>query len=353
MPSPHPSVLRFPHPVLKSSQLRARQVRQISILEQPYALFRDKAGKVVAVRDACPHRGAPLTRGKVNAEGDLVCGYHGWRICSDGSAKSLATPAKTCRAAALRTWERHGFIWVAHPDVEDSALPAFLESDHELVAAFSMPFDAPLRVAVDNFSEVEHAFKIHRFIGPSAKLLDTVEFSAGSQGDQTYAFSSARYRSLPFGLSRLLGVKPGDRYHNDWTFKFNPLCGTYSNYWTSERGERRPVSFLVTTFFVPVRGGKAVLHTFLQIAITGRLYRAMRPLLQIVGSMITRYEIWADARIARFAPDVSDPAAGDWQLTGLDKQVVLNRRLTDSLYFGQASTSLVPLRRVAELESRA
>ena len=44
--------------------------------------YRAHEGKVAAVEDFCPHRGAPLSLGYV-CEGKLVCGYHGLEMGCD------------------------------------------------------------------------------------------------------------------------------------------------------------------------------------------------------------------------------------------------------------------------------
>lgn len=302
-------------------------------MDHKYVLFRDPSGRPVAVPDACPHRGAPLSKGRVNARGELTCPYHGWRINERGEATSPSVPKKRCTLAQLKTWERYGYIWVAAPDVPDSALPDFLEPGYDLVSSLAPTFDAPFRVAVDNFSEIEHAFRVHRFIGPSEDLLDTLEYQVEIEDDRTRAWSSVRYRSLPLGMSRIFGIRPGDRYHNDWTFSFRPACGTYHNYWTDpEDNTRRPVSFLITTFFVPTENGKAQLVGFLQLRIDSPTLRLLRPIITLAASAIFQFEIWMDARVARFAPDTDADGQG-WQLTGLDRQIPANRRLLDRLYF--------------------
>ena len=46
------------------------------ICNQRLVLYRGPGGQAVALEDWCPHRGAPLSLGRVE-EGKLICGYHG------------------------------------------------------------------------------------------------------------------------------------------------------------------------------------------------------------------------------------------------------------------------------------
>jgi vanillate monooxygenase len=75
--------------------------------------YRGDENKVAALEDFCPHRGAPLSLGKV-CEGKLVCGYHGLEMGCDG--KTVSMPGQRVRGfPPIRSFpveERYGFIWV-------------------------------------------------------------------------------------------------------------------------------------------------------------------------------------------------------------------------------------------------
>lgn len=75
--------------------------------------FRGQEGRVAALEDFCPHRGAPLSLGSV-VNGALVCGYHGLEMGCNG--KTLGMPGQRVRGfPAIRSYpviERYGFIWV-------------------------------------------------------------------------------------------------------------------------------------------------------------------------------------------------------------------------------------------------
>ena len=72
--------------------------------------------------DACSHRLGPLSEGRVEADGDLLCSYHGWRFDSDGACSSLPyaereRAAKLCGSSRSRvgkypTREADGLLWV-------------------------------------------------------------------------------------------------------------------------------------------------------------------------------------------------------------------------------------------------
>jgi phenylpropionate dioxygenase-like ring-hydroxylating dioxygenase large terminal subunit len=273
--------------------------------------------------------------GKV-IRGELVCAYHAWRVNADGQVTSPSTPGTACSVPMLKTWERHGYLWVANADVPDSALPEFLEPGYRLIAGFTRRFDAPLKVVMDNFGEIEHAFQVHRFIGPNRKVLDSLTFTSEHADDETYGRMACRYRPLLLGFHRPFGIRTGDTYHNDWVFRFKPLHGSYRNYWTGPDKSRRPVSFIVTSFLVPADTGRVDVHVFVQSAIESRLLRLFSPLLNFITALIVQFEIKADADISRFAPD-SDAQDERWHLTHLDRQVTKNRQLFSRHYIPEES----------------
>src|SRR5581483_9610038 len=61
------------------------------LLGQHVLLYRGESGKLFALNDRCPHRGALLSRGRL--EGDAVrCMYHGIKF--DGSGKCIQIPGQ-------------------------------------------------------------------------------------------------------------------------------------------------------------------------------------------------------------------------------------------------------------------
>ena len=73
-----------------------------TVCKQPIVFCRGADGSVAALEDFCPHRGAPLSLGRV-IEGKLVCGYHGLEMGNDG--KTIAMPGQRVRGfPAIRAY---------------------------------------------------------------------------------------------------------------------------------------------------------------------------------------------------------------------------------------------------------
>lgn len=92
------------------------QPKRVKLLGEDLVAFRDTAGNVGLVANACPHRGAPLMFGR-NEECGLRCVYHGWKF--DVSGKVLDLPAEPegsrlkerVRLKSYACRERNGVVW--------------------------------------------------------------------------------------------------------------------------------------------------------------------------------------------------------------------------------------------------
>lgn len=54
------------------------------------ALYKTKSGAIQLVRDICPHRGVPLTKGWVSGE-NIICPYHGLDYNAEGECLKIPT----------------------------------------------------------------------------------------------------------------------------------------------------------------------------------------------------------------------------------------------------------------------
>lgn len=82
------------------------------------AMFKNSKGKVCAVDDVCPHRGAKLSNGKING-GCIQCPYHGWTFNGDGTLVSVPTTKSVPENGNLKTYnieELYDFVWNVPPE---------------------------------------------------------------------------------------------------------------------------------------------------------------------------------------------------------------------------------------------
>src|ERR1700754_1091928 len=72
-----------------AAPFRAGVMQRVMLLGEPIAIGRMKNGEMFALRDICPHRGVPLSAGKVMADDSVQCPYHGWRFKAGGTCSLI------------------------------------------------------------------------------------------------------------------------------------------------------------------------------------------------------------------------------------------------------------------------
>jgi vanillate O-demethylase monooxygenase subunit len=129
--------------------------------------YRGTEGKVAAVEDFCPHRGAPLSLGFVE-DGLLVCGYHGLKMGCDGNTAEM--PGQRVRGfPCIRSYpvvERHGFIWVwtGEAKLADPTKIPELEWANNPEWAYGgglYHINCDYRLMIDNLMDLSHETYVH------------------------------------------------------------------------------------------------------------------------------------------------------------------------------------------------
>jgi vanillate O-demethylase monooxygenase subunit len=137
------------------------------ICGEKIVFYRGVEGKVAAVEDFCPHRGAPLSLGSVR-DGQLVCGYHGLEMGCDG--KVVGMPGQRVGGfPCIRSFpvvERYGFIWVwtGEKALADPALIHHLEWAESPDWAYGggmYHINCGYRLMIDNLMDLTHETYVH------------------------------------------------------------------------------------------------------------------------------------------------------------------------------------------------
>jgi vanillate monooxygenase len=185
--------------------------------------YRGAEGQVNALEDFCPHRGAPLSLGRV-CEGQLVCGYHGLVMGCDG--RTVSMPGQRVGGfPAIRSYpavERYGFVWV-WPGEKSLADPAKI---HELHWADNPEWAygggmyhirCDYRLMIDNLMDLTHETYVHMgSIGQ--KEIDEVPVSTRTVEDEviTSRFMDG-VMAPPFWRANLRGAGlPDDQPVDRW-----------------------------------------------------------------------------------------------------------------------------------------
>jgi phenylpropionate dioxygenase-like ring-hydroxylating dioxygenase large terminal subunit len=113
----------FWYRALPAGHVKRGQLYKAMLLEIPLVIGRDSLRRAFALRDACPHRGMPLSCGRFDGQ-QVECSYHGWRFeAQSGQCQLVPSLTADQNLKVDRIYvgnyaceERDSFIWVFVPD---------------------------------------------------------------------------------------------------------------------------------------------------------------------------------------------------------------------------------------------
>jgi phenylpropionate dioxygenase-like ring-hydroxylating dioxygenase large terminal subunit len=172
---------------------------RVQLLGERLVAFRDTAGRVGLLAEACPHRGASLALGR-NENHALRCIYHGWQF--DVSGRCLDTPSEPAdstyrervRAQTYPVREVAGVVWtyLGPPD----KLPHFpeyrwLQLYPTQSAAFKLLEECNYAQALEGGLDLAHAPILHRYSPWSVRSADVRQQNLAPRHE---------VRDTPYGL---------------------------------------------------------------------------------------------------------------------------------------------------------
>ncbi|MBX2798753.1 MAG: Rieske 2Fe-2S domain-containing protein [Myxococcales bacterium] len=157
-------------------------------------LWRGSDGAIRCAFDACPHRGAALSRGRI-VDGALSCRYHGLSFADDGRCRHIpAHPSRDRSDLCLRMFpvrEARGLVWVFNG--HDSSLPelpwtdeidAHLQSDGAPTLDITDRFDVSYLRVMENLTDYHHVPFVHRGLVPIKP--EVTRFEAWREGQHVH-----------------------------------------------------------------------------------------------------------------------------------------------------------------------
>jgi phenylpropionate dioxygenase-like ring-hydroxylating dioxygenase large terminal subunit len=207
-----------------------------TILEQPVVFYRGDDGRPVALYDACPHRFAPLSRGKVQGN-RIACGYHGLEF--DSAGRCVRNPhGKGAIPAALHVTaypiaERYGMLWIwmgAPAGADQALIPSLpgLENPELSWVHGQLHVAANYELVIDNLLDLTHVEFLHPFLASPGNS-ERTSFRAEQKGDLVSAYYDIKGEPVS-GLFQLLwegGETQGDmRAYIHWRAPSNLYLDT-------------------------------------------------------------------------------------------------------------------------------
>lgn len=145
-------------------------------LEEEVVLYRCESGEPVALANACPHRFAALSKGRIHGDA-IACPYHGLQFSPDGqcSHNPHGPAPKSVRVRSYPLTERYGMVWIwmGDPDAADVAklpkIPAREDDRFDWVSG-ALHVEGNYQLVIDNLLDLTHVQFMHPFL---ANLEDT------------------------------------------------------------------------------------------------------------------------------------------------------------------------------------
>ncbi len=201
---------------MPAGRLKAGRLVAMTLLDEPVVFGRDRDGAPFALRDVCPHRGMPLSFGRLDARG-VSCCYHGW--CFDAEGRCVDIP---CLAEAerfdttrirVRTFpcrEEQGNVWVfmGEPTPDSPGIPRLpAVAERAPSVSLSMTLECDIDFAALGLIDPAHTPYVHHspiWRSPGARKEKTKHFVPQGMG-----FVMARHRASANSTAyKLLGAAP-------------------------------------------------------------------------------------------------------------------------------------------------
>ena len=153
-----------------SSELGAQPLHRW-LLGKPVILFRQKDGTPAALFDRCPHRGYPLSEGRV-VDGAVECGYHGLRFAADGRCTLIPSGGTMPPGLGVESYPVYEkwewiWIWMGDPAQADTALIPDLDRfglgcpDWHSETSVLLEIGANYLLSFENFLDASHITFLH------------------------------------------------------------------------------------------------------------------------------------------------------------------------------------------------
>lgn len=168
MSKPKPFPLNAWYAVAWSQEVSKRAPLARTVCNQHIVLWRTADNSVAVVEDACWHRLAPLSLGKLE-NGEIVCPYHGLRFNAGGQCTRMPSQDRLNPNVRVRSYpaiERHRYIWVWTGDpakADPARIPDMHWNDDPAWAGDGRTLFAKCeyRLFVDNLMDLTHEAFVH------------------------------------------------------------------------------------------------------------------------------------------------------------------------------------------------
>jgi phenylpropionate dioxygenase-like ring-hydroxylating dioxygenase large terminal subunit len=326
--------LDYWHPVLAGRHLPAGRPIGVKVAGRSLALFRAD-GRPAAVDDQCAHRRMKLSLGTV-CQDRLVCPNHGWSYDREGRGESPSATRLQAMVPSYDCDEAAGVVWVKARGTLQN-LPVVARDGWNFAGAVFNRLCAPLQLVMDNFSEVEHTVATHRHFGFDRARAEETVVDLDAADDAITVRGHGPAKTPPLDTCLSVGFRRGDRFHAEYTFRFDPPRSAVTHWWSDPRtGRERLLKYHLIHYFVPEDETATRIVTFAFLKLQWPLAWRLAP--QV--AWLLRRRVWQtvqeDAFLVEHLADQSTNLAG-MRLSRFDAILGLARARLRRIYEGEAN----------------
>lgn len=158
------------YPVARIQDL-TKAPQQVKLLDVKMALYQTESGEIYLVRDLCPHRGVPLSKGWVKGE-ELICPYHGLHYNSQGKCSKIPAQPDLSKISErfnlikFPVVEKYGLIWTSlfSRDVSTANFPlldTWDDAEHQAILPPYVDIAGSSGRQLEGFIDVAHFAWVH------------------------------------------------------------------------------------------------------------------------------------------------------------------------------------------------
>ena len=310
--------------ILPSRAVKPNHIVGVKRLNLDLALFRNDKGEIGCVVDQCTHRGAALSKGRVQGE-CIQCPFHGLRFNKDGQCTFIPANGRASKADLSRyhvreypVRESHGIIYLWYGDMEKvTGEPPFFTEDVDDSYAFSEMEDhwnSHYSRCIENQLDVVHLPFVHfNTIGRGNKTLvngPKVEFVGGVL--RTSANNEVDVGQVPRPASQC-------------EIKSTNLNFIFPNIWMNHISPK----IKVIIYFAPVDDENTILYIRFYCKVTN--FRPLNAFIAFLGKYGNRIVERQDKRVViTQRPKASALKSGEKLLSG-DGPIIEYRKIRDEL----------------------
>lgn len=192
------------------------------ILGERVVLYRLSTGAVAALEDACPHRLAPLSLGRIKHDA-IECGYHGMTFDNRGQCTRIPGQSTIPANAKVRSFpivEQMGLAWIWMGDAQAADprkipdLPQYRDPKWSVVEGDALRIECDYMSLADNLCDPAHVSFVHTSTLGNANSED-VPVHTEKQGPDKLVTWRWIIDSPPIPLFKKFGNFTGnvDRWH--------------------------------------------------------------------------------------------------------------------------------------------